>query len=374
MSNKKNKKRNSKAFDNFKLGASSIISNNSVVELARSKPWYGAVIAGLISVVLTVIPTLVSGMRAKGSSIIASPTYNLDIGIAEFQKDLCEQKTTYPVDFSLTEGKLSANETAWHAFALNNGGTEDKPWYVHTNSSSGKVDFQVMYVDYAGSTWTKFIKKAVSGKNPYYTIPAASPLVGHPHREDESEAEKKVFTLSNLLILGRKEFRIFKCNAKGKLVSGGTAINWQYKGKLPFYASESLIPTSTDPVEKANQQEKYVASVKSKWSTFLNLGYEDYRNKMAWSSVGIMAAIFSGFTIFMGFILWIMCRGKNNPFRIYNLWHTQKMAYWAAPTPALLSMILGFFLNGGILSYVYIFLFGMRIMWMSMKQLRPAAR
>jgi maltodextrin utilization protein YvdJ len=65
-----------------------------------------------------------------------------------------------------------------------------------------------------------------------------------------------------------------------------------------------------------------------------------------------------------------MTRGKSNPFRVYTFWECQKIAYWASLAPAILAMILSFSLPAYAMIY-YIFFYGMRIMWMSMRSLRP---
>ena len=71
-----------------------------------------------------------------------------------------------------------------------------------------------------------------------------------------------------------------------------------------------------------------------------------------------------------GLVVFLLTRGKRNPFRVYTFWETQKIAYWAGVAPALLSLALGFLLTQFSLM-LFIFLFGMRLMWLSMKTMRP---
>ncbi|MDD7715503.1 MAG: hypothetical protein PUJ84_06330, partial [Mollicutes bacterium] len=97
---------------------------------------------------------------------------------------------------------------------------------------------------------------------------------------------------------------------------------------------------------------------------------ETQKNTQSWTYCGIMAAVYVGLEFLFGLVIFLMTRGKRNPFRIYTFWETQKMAYWASVSPAILSLIVGFLLPQFAMMG-FIFLFGLRIMWMSMRSLRP---
>ena len=90
----------------------------------------------------------------------------------------------------------------------------------------------------------------------------------------------------------------------------------------------------------------------------------------SWSYAGIVLAIYAGLEVIFGLVVFLLTRGKRNPFRVYTFWETQKIAYWAGVAPALLSLALGFLLTQFSLM-LFIFLFGMRLMWLSMKTMRP---
>ena len=77
-----------------------------------------------------------------------------------------------------------------------------------------------------------------------------------------------------------------------------------------------------------------------------------------------------GLTVFMGIMLFILTRGKNNPFRIYSFWETQKIAYWASPSPSVIGMAMGFLL-ASFAQVTFPLVMGLRVMWLSMRTLRP---
>ena len=86
--------------------------------------------------------------------------------------------------------------------------------------------------------------------------------------------------------------------------------------------------------------------------------------------LGIISAVNAGIVLIMGFMLWILTRGKNNPYRLFTVWEAFKMAFWACISPALITVALGFLITN-FAATMFPLLVGVRIMWMSMKSLRP---
>ena len=75
----------------------------------------------------------------------------------------------------------------------------------------------------------------------------------------------------------------------------------------------------------------------------------------------------------MGLLMFLLTRGKNNPNRGLTFWITCKISAWIDFTPGLLAMILGFIWPAAA-GLGYIVLIGLRTMWLSMRQLNPAAQ
>ena len=140
-------------------------------------------------------------------------------------------------------------------------------------------------------------------------------------------------------------------------LSLGSLANKNLEG-IPYTASYESDPRA------------YVNEVRLAWRQLFHDGaaYGVMINGLTW--VGIVAAIFVALTFILGLTVFLMTRGKRNPFNVYTFWQSQKIAYWASFTPAVLAMILSFIVPSWAILF-YIFLFGMRIMWMSMRSLRP---
>ena len=97
--------------------------------------------------------------------------------------------------------------------------------------------------------------------------------------------------------------------------------------------------------------------------------YIDPRTQSTWITFGIYCGVNGSIMLLMGIIIWLMTRGKNNPNNKTKIWEAYSMGFWAAGSPALLSL-LGF-LMPQLGMMLFIMLYAFRIMFLSMKQLRP---
>lgn len=373
-SGKAQQKKNSNAKANVFLGLKALVSNQACVDLGHDKPWYSAIIVFLLSVILCVLPTFVNTMRVQGSAVLSSPTYGFQMGASHFQEDLLEYDLGEDKMY-VSENRLTLSSSDWVTFVdqvnTENGSGTYNHWYRHYDETTNALDFQVFYCDdeaafssYVTNIYNKVIPNLEADRS-----------MNNTYLEPTDSTHDANIGSVHTVIFGPTQFRIFKFNSAGTMTSGGTAITWKYLGNsLPMFAGNTA-PVEADyqtEIAYAEAYDTYLSNTLSAWCSFLDASYRDYRTVSAWTQTGIMAAIYVVFIAFMGFLIWLMCRGKNNPFRIYNLWHTQKMSYWAAFTPALLHMIIVFIAgNSSIFAYAFIFLHGIRIMWMAMRTLRP---
>lgn len=388
--NKKNtktkKQMNPRTKENLLLGFRSILSNDACYDLGHTRPWYAAVIVFILSTIIALIPTFTTYMTVSGGTMLTTNSYGYEVGLAHFQND--SDDDSYAISSYLStldsDGTLSMTREKWVEFTtaynanLNASRPEESQlddwhWYRHINSNTGNVDFQVFYCEFSGSELSSYASSIIaiagaSASTSSWTMPTYEAIAGL------NPTDSPIYAV-NTLILGEDGFRIFKYNSAGSLSAGGYGVNFKYPANedLPFY--EMSIPQAEDyatDMDYAEAYYRYVNGVTHVWSEYFDLAYRDYKNMTAWVQTGIMAAVFVGFPAFMGLLVFLMTRGKNNPFRIINAWHSQKIVYWACFTPAILQLILGFaFGVSSIMAYAYIFLVGMRIMWMSMRTLSP---
>jgi hypothetical protein len=348
---------------NLKFFGMSLISNDTCVE-ARKKPWYAAVIIALVSTVLAMASVMYSAFKTTGASFLDAPLYGLDTGLSEFDKTLASAK----LSAKITDQTLVISDTAWQAAFP---ATTDNPSnaYVHEYTEE-KIYFPTS-VDSASSTSTSStpIKETVTVRDfavywvgstafdTYYkdSVWGRATATGFPTTTSKT----------NILLLGEKGFVFYKLPTSSTAQSSKLGGRWD-SPSIQGFDLQNLATTSTHGATyAAGDVDQTVAA----WKEILADGYNSTKITSAWITTGIYFSVYVGLALLLGLTVFLMTRGKTNPFRIYTFWECQKIAYWAAFSPAVLAL-LGFAFPA-YAPLVYIFLYGMRIMWMSMRSLRP---
>ena len=130
------------------------------------------------------------------------------------------------------------------------------------------------------------------------------------------------------------------------------------------------LPTSASEVDALLRDSSYVDSVLNNWKGVYNEAYLSTKNTALLYQSLLFLGIYAILVLFMGLMVFLLTRGKRNSFNYLTLWACEKIAMWASLSPGLLALILGFMLPGYAVMF-FIILVGLRIMWLSMKQLRP---
>lgn len=370
---KKQKKPN-KIWANIKFFLASLISNDYCVE-ARKKPWYAAVIIALVSIVVALIPVMTSTFSAKGSDIMAAPTYGYETSLADFSQSLQANNVYLKVE----DGKLVDVQDSWNT-AYGEAGTVAA--YLHEYETTTSYYPSKEGVDENGSS-TIIVEdtpiyetKTVVDLAVYYYPENPQQSLGDYARlilESTDPAGNKDYSI-NAIFLGTNEFLVYKHPQGANQAAGSRAYTWNvssFEGKTLV----EILTTKADGtriVYDEKQPIEYRTQIMDNFKRMLDEGYASAAYIGAWSTTGIIFGVFVLLTFILGLVIFLMTRGKNNPFRIYTFWETQKIAYWASFTPAVISMILAFLVPSFALMG-FLFIFGIRVVWMSMKSLRPYA-
>jgi len=329
-----NQKMNSRAKENIKLGASTLINNAACIEMGRTRHWYSGLIAAILAVAIAIIPLMVSQFSITGGSILASPTYSIDDALIHFQEDLNEKNVSMQINAENDEMTV-AN---WSALDL----TADNSWKC---SIEGTEVLEVFWTETTDELFSSFVSNISENVKHSYFIFAPKGFIftkiapGTTSSSSLGGQYDRISENFDLKDIARK-------NSRGEsfLVSYDTKTN----DTFDTYYSDSI----------------------AAWKLFLTDSYETYKNASAWQWSGIMFGVYALFVFFMGLMIFLMTRGKNNPFRIYTFIETQKIAWWAAFAPAVVGCILGFLISS-MAMMGFIFAYGLRIMWLATKSLRP---
>lgn len=290
----------------------SLVSNNTCIDGARKKPWYAAVIIFLLGIILSVIPTSVMELKNHADKNFDSTTFGLREASYEFANYIKETPDSifYLVKEEKT-GRLVADETI-------------------SFTSSNNFVFRYVTNEHANEKITEHV-----GANQSYIIFTEDVVyvsVLDPNSPDGN-------------------------NPKVRFACGNA-----YK-KLERNDLRDLVKDGSNLTEKVNNT----------WLNFKGLIRKLYRQtrlKSAGVQLAISSAINVGVTLIMGFMVWVLTRGKNNPYRLFTVWQSFATAFWASLTPGILTVGLGFLIKN-FASMIFPLLLGVRVMWLTMKSLRP---
>lgn len=299
--------------ENIKLFLKSLISNNAAIDGARKKPWYAAVIIFFIGIILSVIPTSVMELKNHAGKNFDSTTFGLREASYEFANKIKE--TPDNIFYIAREGKtgsLVANETDINFTTTNNFVFR----YVFNEHVQEKINEHV-------------------GANQSYVIFTENTVyisVLDPNSPDGNKPKARFACIDAYKKLERNDLR-------------------------------DLLKDGSTLTEKVNNT----------WDNFkgvIRKLYRQTRLKTAGVQLGISSAINVGVTLIMGFMVWVLTRGKNNPYRLFTVWQCFATGFWASFTPGLLTVGLGFLIKN-FASMLFPLLLGVRVMWLTMKSLRP---
>ena len=321
---------------NFKLILRSLLSNHACVEGGRRKAWYFAVPMFVLAMILALIPIFVQTWTRNGDSIVSATAYQMDVSTQRFLEATVEKG----IDMKVENKKLIVDEEKWNATFTEREGDSEYTCYLHkhidANTGNEFPDLAVYYIPSVKLTDDVYNR-----------------ITTFPHTNDDGTPTRVNRTYSFYLFTEKNVTIYIFSNAKGNSI--GT-IYGDYESLPEGFEMKSLL-TSDLAITWAN--------VKS----FYRDAYNNNRIKLAWQTTLMMFGINAGITIFMGFMLWVLTRGKNN-LNWFGIWETQKIVAWTTVTPAILTTGLGFLISS-FSQVMFPLLLGVRIMWLSMKLLRP---
>ena len=305
---------------NIKLFFTTLISNNACIDAGRKKPWYAAIILFLISIVLSVVPSSVLELRKHGDKNFDSTTYLTNQAVTRFASDLKTSEFDGQMVVKKIDKKTSYLVANDFEKTYNTTSGIQQVGYTFTYCSNEAVEARLAQLEEAKVSFFLFTSEKL-----YISIIDPS----------DPSSGKRVLTLTCI-------------NAYKKI--GENEI------KESFDAGENL----TDSVNKTW----------ANWKVLIRKFYNQTRLRATGMQLAIMSAINVGIVLIMGFMVWVLTRGKNNPYRIFTVWESYKIVCWAAVTPAILTCGLGFLIKM-FASTLFPLLLGVRVMWLSMKSLRP---
>ena len=335
---------------NLSNGFGCLVSNQRAIDAAKELPLWLAIIFFVLSLFIPTIPNLVTTSQTYGSSFLSSATYGTDVSLYEGSTSL----KAGGYEFKLEDGSLNKylngekktnEETSVY----------ETPLFQHVNAVSGNIQLEIYYVNYKDQEFANFATSLSSRKFKIGTT-----------IQDQS-AEENIYAASFLILAPTDVFMgVYKNNST--TVAGSTYRGVTWGDQIP--TNTNLIADYFLKGTDGTNTGKDVKTTFSNWCTFFDQTYLSERGRSMGIQCGLFAGIYAGLIIFMGLLLFLLTRGKKNIFNFLSFFTCEKISVYAALAPAILALILGFILPQ-FAQMAFIVLFGVRIMWLTMKQLRP---
>ena len=350
-----------------------LYKNDAVVEVATTTKWYWSIIVFLVALVLSVLPSTVSQATAQGRNFLSgtNATYSdpyLNGLYAYFSNEDGENENTNIVFNAETSQLSSESATSGYfdtsVYALEDGSRALKPVYSYARETENSglkttTNYLDIYVCYTGESETFDLSLTINN------IQGTNTNFAYGYTDN---TEVKFSRQTPYILFTNDGFYAVNYSSQGtSSISGNyahmlealkfTGTTYTFKDVLGYE-----LANSSTVADKQN-------AIFNNFLTWCDYTYIDARFTSTWVTFGIYCGVNGSIMLLMGLIIWLMCRGKNNPNNKIKIWETYSMGFWASLSPAILSLF-GFLIPSfGMM--LFIMLYAFRIMFLSMKQLRP---
>lgn len=356
----------------LKILFASLISNEAAINGAKLAPWWIGVILFILGSFLPIIPIMTSTSKTYGASFMnINKTYGFEQHLTSCGVELQAEKYQFTINdkhelIETIDGV--AQERTWGE--NEDGVVIDTIPVAYYNTVVSGVTQRALNVFYYDRPWSgsgnnniKYLRDKIIEK----TLYDVGTDVVH-----SSESEKATFIPSYVILYKGGIFaKIYQKDSTKYASVSYSGADWK-----KFEAGTELLKLTLggDNISPELVRDMdYINSVKENWKTVFNKTYENQKIKTFWLTSGMYYGIYIVLGFFMGFMMWLLTRGKNNPNRNLSIFIGFKISWWIDFTPGLLGMIAGF-IYSPIAGIAYIVLMGIRAMWLSMRQLNPAAQ
>lgn len=354
----------------------SLFSNQKAINGAKHNPWWVAVIMFILAVMLPVVPITVGTSQTYGASFLSRTVNSWDTQITQASLDLYNDG----VDFTFGE-----NHSIKITKTPNLPDTEPIYQYINT-AGTNEINFQVYYTERPVSSPDKDVKTVsnlletlIAKRWEIGTSTEQGGVENNPSNkletseetsESTSEEVKNYYRPSFILIYPQGFYNYLAKSTSTESLSSGVG-DWRGQPVGKNLLKDVVLNVEGADLSTASASDPdFTAAVFNNWKDVYNQGYIYTRNQATLTSSLIFLGVYAGLSFFMGLMIFLLTRGKNNPFKYLTFWACFKINAWASVSPAILALILGFMLPSYSMMF-FIILHGLRTMWMTTKQLRP---
>lgn len=333
----------------------SLFNNDKAIAAAKNNPLWITLIIFFLAIIIPIVPITVGYANSKGADVVKINSYGLE--------------KTLPYVALKMEGnneKLILNENKKLNFTTN----DAIPVYTYTNEVTTYPELEVFFSAAESNDAKKAFIKEVSAYK--HEIQPA---------DTDAGVETKYVKASFVIYFNDiYSMQLYLPGTDSAIQGAGYAGDYKsFKAgddllKVLTTVEGAEIKCSTDAEIKETLSNATTAkAIYNNYKQFLNKTYgTTKKNSILYGSL-IFLGIYTGLSLIMAFVMWLLTRGKNNPFNYISILTMFKIESWASLCPALIGVLLGFIMPGDITMKMLLFIapLGLRAMFMMTKQFRP---
>ena len=341
-------------------------NNDTAIECAKNNPLWIGILLAVAGVILPVVPILTTTLSTYGSQGLKTYKYGLERFNTSIALDLYSKGYEFKVNDSnelirYKDGEVAAQtEETTPITAYTSVGTEGKK----------NLEFTVYYSE----------RNSASVKTLISSLEAATYVYGTDQVATGTE-EGATYYRPSFMLLYKDGIYVYltKSGTAEKITTIGG--DWKHTeknadiikplltvgDKLDTFSAQDV---DTDGHFNLLRDADYINAVQKNFEKLYNDSYLTTKNKTVLTYTLMFFGIYVALVVLMGLLIFILTRGKKNPMNYLTYWTCTKISMWSAFAPGVLAMIMGFLLSN-FATMFFIILFGLRVMWLSMKNLRP---
>ena len=338
-------------------GFGSLVSNSSAMRGAKAGPLWLTIVMFFLAILLPIIPIFAQQVSTNGSTFLDKYSYNLDRTVTSVAMDL---KNNRNAEFIIGEDHLLTIKEGENVVDFNNYGSDN---------------IYASYVSFAGTDHPEYelvvyLSTAETDKEKENFISEVSAINYAWYTTIRSDAGNSVYHPSMIVFFRSGVYvQVYADKATNSIANSFIG---DFKTIAPGnnYLERFL---TVDNVAQNLYDANYTNGVYAHFIKFMDKSYETLKIRNTGLTCLLYFGIFFGASLLMGLLMFLLTRGKNNPNNYFSFWLCLKIQGRLSFCPGLLTMIIGFFLTSQIPLFM-IMLLGLRVMWISMKELRPIAQ
>lgn len=377
----------------------SVISNQSCIDGAKTNPLWIAIVFLILGLMLPLIPIMVNASKVQGSSFMKGSRFTfsevaLTSGFKKLYDDGYEFKVNDKNELLMYQNgsvkNLQIDAEADKEHASKGAAYDDHPIYRYTitDHPAGEDPYtQYSFDIYYASSDRKF----EGGAKGTTVIDLITVIAGRHYKgktqnvltvqqEKELDPKKNEYAyIPSFLLFHKTGVYACICPVKGAAIAssssaGGT--DFTHTNLKDFQGILDRVLTIKVGKDTIQPSDVNVALKSHQEAVYLNIGvlFDEVLETYKWNAFRnnslIYLGVFAGVELLMGTLVFVLTRGKKNIFNYFNFLTCQKISWYACFTPAVIGLLAGFLFNNQSLM-IFIMASGIRIMWLSMKQLRP---